>query len=157
MKFNLILNRNLFFTIALFFTFLFSSTAQPIELYQQFYGKYDYVAIGNTLNTVENNGVSTPCVILSSSSAALNLNPDQPIIAAFLYWAGSGSGDYQVKLNGEDINAERTFFINVNAGSGGVFPMSGAFTDVTQQVLATGNGTYTLSDLDLSNDIVPHC
>src|SRR5690606_19849904 len=89
--------------------------------------------------------------------ATLNLNPDQPVIAAFLYWAGSGNGDFQVKLNGQDIAAERTFFINVNAGAGGIFPMFGAFADVTQQVLATGNGTYTLSELDLSNAIIPHC
>src|SRR5690606_7711502 len=90
---------------------IIKTNAQQIQLYDQFYGKYDYVAIGNTLNTVENNGTASPCVILDESSAELTLNPNQTIIAAYLYWAGSGNGDYDVKLNGTDITAERTFFL----------------------------------------------
>ena len=58
--------------------------AQDVTLYQQFNGRYDYTAIGNTMNVFEN-GPGTPCTIQSSSTASLNLTPNQTVIAAYLY------------------------------------------------------------------------
>src|SRR5690606_41172121 len=80
--------------------------AQPIELYNTFFGKYDYTAIGNTMNPVENqlnalNPIAYPCNILTSSSANLNLAPGQTVVAAYLYWAGSGTGDFNVTRSEE--------------------------------------------------------
>ena len=88
-------------------------SAQDISLFEQFNGRYDFTAIGNTLNTGAND-----CDILTQSSADLtSLTGDQDVIAARLYWAGSGGtpfdtypGDYQVTLNGTDINAAKNFF-----------------------------------------------
>jgi len=130
--------------------------AQDIELYQQFLGKYDFTMIGNTLN-MEENGSGSSCNILTQSSATLNLGAGQTIEAAYLYWAGSGSSDQadlNIKLNGTDIVAERTFAVTI----GGVnLPVFGAFTDVTSFVQTTGNGVYTVSDLDLTSIIFPYC
>lgn len=97
---------------------------------------------------VAENGANDPCVILTSSSASLTLNPSDVIENAYLYWAGSGTGDFNVKLNGQNVVAERTFALN-QPSSGK--PFFSAFTDVTSQVIATGNGNYTLSELDVSS------
>lgn len=126
--------------------------AQDISLFQQFNGRYDYVAIGNTLNTVEN-GSFAPCVIQTSSSADLNLDPTQNVVAAYLYWAGSGSGDFDITLNGSSVSAERTFSDSLDAER--IF--FAAFADVTSIISNEGNGTYTISDFDLTNVIGPYC
>lgn len=130
---------------------------QNITLYQQFNGRYDFVFIGNTLNTVENNNIEgmpePPCTILTSSAATLNLNSNDVVESAYLYWAGCGTGDLNVKLNGQDIVAQRTFSIQ-NSGTLAFFS---AFANVTPQIQATGNGLYTLSDLDLTDIIATYC
>lgn len=133
-----------------------NSFGQNVELYTQFLGNYEFTMIGNTLNTQEN-GSGGPCVILTQSSANLNLDPNQNIIAAYLYWAGSGSltsGDLDIKLNGTQITPDRTF---TNIMGGNSLPVYGAFKDVTSQVMASGNGVYTVSDFDLTGVIGPYC
>src|SRR5690606_18871934 len=81
---------------------------QDITLYEQFNGRYDFTFAGNTLNPQENSYQVTP-TIYTSSSATLTLNPDDQIVAAYLYWAGCGTGDFDVLLNNTPITAERTF------------------------------------------------
>lgn len=130
--------------------------SQAVEYRFSFLGKYDFTMIGNTLNETEN-GSGGICSILTQSSANLNLNTGQDIEAAYLYWAGSGSlvqADLNVKLNGTDITAERTFSTTIGATQ---LPVFGAFADVTTQVQNEGNGNYTLSDLDLTSIIWPYC
>ena len=134
-----------------------SILGQNISLLHQYNGKYDFLFIGNTMNIIENNSIpgqpAPPCTILTSSTATLNLNPTDVVENAYLYWAGSGTGDFDVKLNGQAITPTRTFSIINSAG----LPCFSAFKDVTAQVLATGNGSYTLSDLDLSGIIADYC
>jgi len=127
--------------------------AQDVSLYDQFNGHYDFVFFGNTLNSVEN-GLDAPCAILTSSAATLNLAPGNQILKAYLYWAGSGAGDFDVTLNGQNILAERTFNTTQLATDRIFFS---AFADVTTQVTATGSGLYTLSDLDLTAIIPDYC
>ena len=131
-----------------------SGFGQDISLYQQFNGRYDFLFVGNTLNPVENSFQSTVAVN-TTSSATMTLQPTDVIEKAYLYWAGCGTGDFDVALNGQPLTAERTFahtrfigFLELNFFS--------AFVDVTSQVIATGNGNYTLSDLDVSDHIVYH-
>lgn len=123
-----------------------------IALYQQFNGRYDYTAIGNTMN-IEENGLSGPCEILNSSSADLNLNTNQNVVAAYLYWAGSGNGDLDISLNGINVTAERNFSDALDATR--VF--FAAFADVTDIITNLGNTTYTISDFDLMTIIPPFC
>lgn len=104
------------------------------------------------MNTVEN-GTSGPCTILSASSANLNLSSDQEVIAAYLYWAGSDSGDFDITLNGIDISAERTFSDALDSDR--IF--FAAFADVTSIITDQGNTNYTISNFDLSGVITPYC
>jgi len=126
-------------------------------LYKQYNGRYDFLFLGNTLNTIENNNIDglpdPPCTILSSSSASLYLNPADTIEDAYLYWAGSGTGDFEVQLNNQKINAERTFSIYNPFG----YPFFSAFATITSFIQSTGNGNYTFSNLDLSNIISDYC
>lgn len=123
-----------------------SASSQNISLYEQFNGRYDFTFVGNTLNPDENSFQPTP-TIFTSSSATLTLNSDDIIEKAYLYWAGCGTGDFNVKLNNIDIAPERTFSI-IQTSSG--WPHFSAFKDITSIVQSTGNGSYTLSDLDLT-------
>ena len=126
-----------------------------ISLFTQFNGRNDYLAFGNTMNTVENTGQPPPpvCEILTESSANYVLGPGQTPIAALLYWAGVGEGDLEVELNGIPITAERVFNYELSED----FIYFAAYADVTDQVIQTGPGTYTLSELDLTEIIPQYC
>ncbi len=125
--------------------------AQEITLFQQFNGHYDYLAFGNTLNEEENNS-SNGCSILTESSANFQLTNTQTPIAAYLYWAGSGTGDLTVSLQGNTVTSQRTFLAEFNG-----LPYFAAFADVTSIIQTFGNADYTLSNLDLLEAIQPYC
>lgn len=138
--------------LILFLIFCISSISfgQQISQFKQLNGHYDYTAIGNTLNQLENsNGF---CNILSESSANLTLNSGQTVVSALLYWSGSSAGDFDIKLNGNEITAERTFS-HMYSG----LPYFAAYADVTSIVEAEGNGTYTFSDMDIYSTISNYC
>ncbi|TDP60994.1 gliding motility-associated C-terminal domain-containing protein [Flavobacterium dankookense] len=121
---------------------------QDISLFEQFNGRYDFTFIGKSMNTEENNN-TTNLVTTASSSTNLNLNSNNSIEKAYLYWAGSGDGDFEIKLNETTITSERQFFYS---GSFNDLTLTffSAFADITNLVQTTGNGTYTLSELDIS-------
>ncbi|MEM6720197.1 MAG: gliding motility-associated C-terminal domain-containing protein [Bacteroidota bacterium] len=104
------------------------------------------------MNVVEN-GAFDPCIINTSSSASLTLASDQTMVAAYLYWAGSDDGDFDIELNGIPVTAERTFS-DALTGDRTFFA---AFADVTSIVQSEGNGLYTVSELDLTSVIPPYC
>ena len=117
--------------------------AQEISLYDQLNGRLDYTAIGNTLNIVENNS-SFNCSINTTSSATLNLSNTQTIEVSYLYWAGSGTGDFNVSLNTTPITPDRTFEYTLDSDR----QFFAAFKDVTELIQNEGNGVYTLSNLE---------
>ncbi|APG64088.1 hypothetical protein LPB136_01310 [Tenacibaculum todarodis] len=127
--------------------------AQDVQLFSQFGGRLDFTMFGNTMNLQEN-GFSSICQINTSSSAELTLLPEDEIKSAYLYWAGSGGGDFQVKLNDSIVNATRIFRDTLETRNLNFFS---AFADVTEHVLQTGNGNYTLSELDVSDVIADYC
>ncbi len=141
------MNSKLWYCVFIVNLFSFSVYGQDISLYQQYNGRYDFTFIGNTLNPNENSYM-TVAQINTSSSAVLSLNPNDVIENAFLYWAGCGTGDFEVKLNGQTITPDRTFSHHRTSGNMELDYFS-TFTDITTQVQTTGSGTYTLSDLDL--------
>jgi len=104
------------------------------------------------MNLGENN-ITAGCegLLINSSSASLNLNSNQIIQNAYLYWAGSGNGDFDIELNSNPISAQRTFS-NISISSG--LPYFSAFADITSLVVSTGNGNYTLSNLDVSQTLL---
>lgn len=127
---------------------------QDVSLYHQFNGRFDFTFIGNTLNPQENSFQEAP-TIYTSSSATLTLGSNDQIESAYLYWAGSGTGDFDVKLNDVPLTPDRTF-----SHQRIVFDLTldyfSAFKDITEQVQQTGNGLYTLSDLDVTAFIEQH-
>jgi len=130
--------------------------AQEVSLFQQFNGQFDYTAFGNTLNPDEN-GSTEECMIFTESSADFQLEAGQQVVAAYLYWAGSGSGDFEVELNGSPITSERNFSYIFTATSGNTYEYFAAFADVTNIITTTGNANYTLSELDLTEVIPLYC
>ena len=141
------LKRHFFFFIVLV-CFIFKTNGQNVSLYNQFNGRYDFTFVGNTMNTAENN-TSPDLVTTTSSTATLSLNATDVIEKAYLYWAGSGDGDFEVNLNSDVITPDRTFSL-VKIFNGVTFSYFSAFKDVTSIIQATGNGDYTLSNLDIS-------
>lgn len=126
---------------------------QEFSLLEQFNGRYDFSFIGNTMNYAEN-GTGAPCIIQTSSSAELNFPEDYQIEKVYLYWSGSGTGDFNIKLNDIDIVPGRDYPLHYVA-SGRNLDFFVAVTDVTEQILNTGNGTYTVSELDVSENFIP--
>ncbi len=100
------------------------------------------------MNTAENN-TSFDLVTTTSSTATLSLNSTDVIEKAYLYWAGSGDGDFEVNLNSDVITPDRTFSI-VREFPGLTLTYFSAFKDVTSLIQATGNSDYTISNLDIS-------
>lgn len=122
---------------------------QDISLYTQINGRYDFTFIGNTMGPDENE-FQYPTFLYTQSSATLNLGSNDRIERAYLYWAGSGSGDTNVKLNGIDMSPD---ILSTVVGTSSDLTYFSAFKDITSFVQSTGNGVYTLSDFDL-NDLV---
>lgn len=139
-------------TYSLIYCLLFWLTSlacysQNVALWQQFNGRFDFTVVGNTLNPLENNPYSF-CTIANTSSESLNLQTTDVIEKAFMYWAGSGTGDFEIKLNGQVVNSSRNFPIFMNN-----LNYFSAYADVTSIVQSTGNGLYTVSELDLQSAI----
>ncbi|NVK21043.1 MAG: carboxypeptidase regulatory-like domain-containing protein [Kangiellaceae bacterium] len=113
-----------------------------------FAGTIDHVVTGGTFRA--NDNTTNACSVNSSSSAALSGIPvGATIEGAYLYWAGSGRyNDNSVTLDGSPVTADNSF-----QDSSGERYFFGGITDVTAIVTAKGNGTYTLSGLNVaSND-----
>lgn len=133
-------------SVLAFFALLGAATvaqADAISRYARFTGKYNYVATGGSLRTESNSG--NYCAVGSSSSQALSGIPvGSTIVAAYLYWGGSGTtADATVSLNGSSLTASRTFTSTMSDGTGRVF--FGGFADVTSRV--SGNATMTFGGL----------
>lgn len=125
----------------------------PISRYARFSGNLNFVVTGGSLRTQSNTG--NACAVGTSSSQALTGVPaGASIVAAYLYWGGSGATvDSTVTLNGATISAERTFQATFSL-SGTDFPYFGGFADVTSRI--TGNAVITFGGLSVSTG-APHC
>jgi uncharacterized repeat protein (TIGR01451 family) len=128
----------------------FAVSAQAITRYARFTGNINFVATGGSLRT----STADPCAVGASSTQALaGIPAGASIVAAYLYWGGSGTVDSNVTLNGNAVAAQRTFATTFNNG-GTNFPYFGAFADVTNRI--TGNGSLTFSGLTVTTG-TPHC
>ena len=125
----------------------------PIELYTQFNGRYNHTAIGNTLNIQDNSLAGVFCEVLSESSANLNLDPTQQVVGAYLYWSAPINQDAlpeeqidnMVSVNGIEVSADETYTYDLDA----LHSYFASFADITDLIQASGNGTYTFTDLNL--------
>jgi uncharacterized repeat protein (TIGR01451 family) len=133
----------------------FAADAQQtaITRFARFTGNINFVATGGSLRTQPNGGDA--CAVGASSTQALaGIPAGASVVAAYLYWGGSGSAvDASVTLNGQAVAAQRTFTATFNNG-GTNFPYFGGFADITARV--GGNGTLTFSGLTVTTG-APHC
>ncbi len=135
----------------------------PVQLYNSFAGNINYTGTGLSFRTASNS--VGPCIVVTSGSAALSSIPaGATVLAAYLYWAGSYSTatgstqttpDYNVTFEGQAVAAGRTFTETFTYSTTNYDFFSG-FANVTAAVAAKGNGTYTLSGLNV-NTGTPHC
>src|SRR5690554_3395133 len=142
--------RKLLLILAFAFPLLALSQQDPISLFQQFNGRYDFTAIGNTLNENENN--NGYCGMLSESSATLNLEPNQTLVSAHLYWSSIGTGDFQVDINGNDTTADSTFSHTSNGST-----YFSAYADVADLSATTWNAEYSFAGLDVPTLLSEYC
>ena len=132
----------------------------PHTLYQQFNGPYDYTIIGNTQNPYDNwTFPPQPCVMLTNSSATLNLASNQTIVGAYLIWAGIGDGvGSNIMLNGVTMSPDYLNYVNINPITWNwTFPYFSAVKNITSYVQNNGNGIYQVSNFDLNPIIQPYC
>jgi uncharacterized repeat protein (TIGR01451 family) len=130
--------------LALLATCSLQSHAQtaPISRYTRLTGNLNFVTTGGSLRTESND--DNYCAVGPTSSGALNGIPvGASIVAAYLYWGGSGATtDTSVSLNGGGVSASRTFTVDV---AGPTRTFFGGFADVTARV--SGNATFTFGGL----------
>ncbi len=140
--------------LGLFFFGKVAVAQTPFTLFNNFSGNLNYTAIGGTLRQQAN---PNSCTLNPSSSSTLTMPAGSTVVAAYLYWAGSylTTTDFRVRLDGTVINASRTFTATYNNG-GTLLPFFSGFADVTTQVAAKGNGSYTFDSLTVYNGD-PHC
>lgn len=138
----------------------FAQAQTPIARSQRFSGYINFVTTGGSLRTQSNTG--NACAVGTTSTQALSGVPaGTTILAAYLYWGGSasttGTGgtqiDASVTLNGNTVNANRTFTATYDNG-GTLLRYFGGVADVTNRV--TGNGSFTFGGLTVNNG-APHC
>jgi uncharacterized repeat protein (TIGR01451 family) len=130
-----------------------SAQQTPITRYARFTGTINFVATGGSLRTQPNTGNS--CAVGASSTQTLaGIPAGASIVAAYLYWGGSGAAvDANVTLNGQAVAAQRTFTATFN-NAGTNFPYFGGFADITSSI--AGNGALTFSGLTVATG-APHC
>ena len=128
--------------------------AQALGLFRSYEGQVAYTGGAGTFRTQANSG--NACAVGPTSTIDLSGIPNGAgIEAAYVYWAGSGAtADFDVTLDGGEISAERTFQRTFRPTSNNLSYFQGV-TDITTQVDAKRDGTYTLTDLDVNNGTTP--
>jgi len=121
----------------------------PITLFKSFAGNVSFTGTVKTMRTQSN--TVDPCAINTSTmNMVLSGVPSGAVILnAQLYWAGSGATpDYTVSFDGVSLTAPaaRSY---TSPGIGNAY-FAGAI-DVTTQVKAKGNATYTVGGLAIDN------
>jgi uncharacterized repeat protein (TIGR01451 family) len=133
--------------------------ATPIALFRSYAGNIQFTGTAGTLRAASN--AVNSCSLNASGAGVLSgLPAGATVVAAHLYWAGSGTTvDSTVTLarsgggGSTTVTASRTFTDTYNNG-GTLLSFFSGYADVTSFV--TGNATYTLSNLAVNN-ANPYC
>jgi uncharacterized repeat protein (TIGR01451 family) len=136
-----------------------SLAGTPISLFRSYAGNVQFTGTAGTLRSQPNSVNS--CSLNASGSGALNGVPaGATIVAAHLYWAGSGTTiDSTVTFArsggpSQAVTASRTFTETYN-NAGTLLSFFAGYADVTSLVTAA-SATYTLSNLSVNNGN-PYC
>ncbi|MEW6759962.1 MAG: DUF6701 domain-containing protein [Pseudomonadota bacterium] len=120
-------------------------------LFKSFTGNVNFAGTQVTIRDRSKN--ASPCRIYGEGvthSASLNMPDGATVVSAHLYWAGSGSADTGVTMNGKPVsaNSDRVY---TSATIGGGFNYFSAAAEVTDLVKLKGSGSYTFSGLRVAN------
>ncbi|MEY4642133.1 MAG: hypothetical protein RLZZ227_2127, partial [Pseudomonadota bacterium] len=131
----------------------------PVMLYETFSGNINYRTVGNTLRAEANSGDACAMLPLGTgSTATLSLPAGSTVMAAYVYWAGSGfeanaDADVTFGVDGSPnaISADEVFIIAPNAPAvpEGFFA---AYKDVTGLIATGTSTTYRFSNLSVRQD-----
>ena len=123
----------------------------PIALTFSYAGNVQFTGTAGTLRAQPNS--VNACALNASGSGTLTIPAGASVVAAHLYWAGSGpTVDAQVTFAGPfgsaNLVADRTFTESFVNGAT-TFQFFSGYEDVTAQV--SSSGSYTLSNLSVTN------
>ncbi|HEU4431336.1 MAG TPA: hypothetical protein VFT98_21430 [Myxococcota bacterium] len=130
-----------------------ASAQTPISLFRSYAGNIQFTGTAGTLRSQPNS--VNACSLNASGTRALSGIPaGATVVAAHLYWAGSGATvDANVTFAGpfgsSNLVADRTF-TETYVNGGNTFRFFSGHEDVTG--LVTANGNYTLSNLAVTNN-----
>lgn len=122
----------------------------PLTLFQEFDGYFDYSTTGGTLRTGANG--SSPCSITTSSSNSL-VSPiplTATIERAYLYWAHSeNTRDDTVTFEGQSVSAN--FLYQTSLGSRNFYGYVSDVTSIVQSIPNPSTNTFDFSGLTIDN------
>lgn len=125
--------------------------ADPVQLDRSYAGNINFVVTGATMRTQSNAGNSCAVTNGPVSASLSGIPAGATITAAYLYWGGSGpTPDTTVTFEGIGRTADTVFTENF-VGAGYDLDFFGGLEDVTAAVAAKGNGSYSFSDLTVTN------
>ncbi|PKA99398.1 CUB-like protein [Flavobacteriaceae bacterium MAR_2009_75] len=122
----------------------------PLTLFQEFDGYYDYSTTGGTLRTSPNGG--DPCAISTSSSNSL-VSPvpaTATVERAYLYWSHSSTvRDADVTFEGQSVSAN--FLYQTSLGNRNFYGYVSDVTAIVQGTTDLTNNVFDFADLDINN------
>lgn len=120
----------------------------PITLFKSYAGYVNFTGTQETLRARSNG--SDACALVKSLSMTLSGIPSgATVLAAYLYWAGSGATpDYTITFDDQSYTAPTNR--QYSSATVGYNFFAGA-VDVTERVKARGNATYTASGLSVDS------
>ena len=122
----------------------------PLTLFQEFDGYYDYSTTGGTLRTQSNSG--NACLITNSSSNTL-ISPipaTATVERAYLYWAHSNSvRDPNVTFEGQNVSAN--YLYQTTLTNRNFYGYVSDVTNIVQGIPNPSTNTYDFSDLNIDN------
>ncbi|AYN67048.1 sodium:calcium exchanger [Euzebyella marina] len=122
----------------------------PLTLFQEFDGYYDYSTTGGTLRTSPNGG--DPCAITSSSSNSLvsSVPATASVERAYLYWSHSSTvRDADVTFEGQNVSAN--FLYQTSLGNRNFYGYVSDVTSIVQGVSNLSTNVFDFGDLDINN------
>ncbi len=124
----------------------------PLTLFKEFDGYYDYSTTGGSLRTNQNGASGDACLITTASSNQLvsPIPPTATIKSAYLYWAHSSAvRDEIVTFEGQSVSANYVYQTAITTRN-----FYGYVSDVSSIVQGISNpstNTYNFTDLTVDN------
>lgn len=122
----------------------------PLTLFQEFDGYYDYSSTGGSLRTQSNSG--NACAITTSSSNTLvsPIPATATVERAYLYWAHSNTvRDPDVTFEGQNVSAN--YLYQTTLTNRNFYGYVSDVTSIVQGIANPSTNTYDFSDLDIDN------